>query len=99
EHVLRIWRTHFQGLWFTFVGGAIGAAVTVYALQLNIYGLALLSLPLLLYLILHFAYRNATGRAADQLQHLAEMNRLHLCTIEALARAIDAKDTGTTGHT
>ena len=98
EHVLRIWRTHFQNLWFTFVGGALGAAFTVYALQLNIYGLALLSLPLLLASILHFAYRNATGRAADQLHHLAEMNRLHLCTIEALARAIDAKDAVTHGH-
>jgi len=98
DHVLRIWRTHFQSLWFTFVGGALGAACTVYALQLNIYGLALLSLPLLLVLILHFAYRNATGRAADQLQHLADMNRLHLCTIEALARAIDAKDAVTHGH-
>ena len=98
ERVLRIWRSHFQGLWFTFVGGALGAACTVYALQLNIYGLALLSLPLLLAQILHFAYRNATGRAADQLHHLAEMNRLHLCTIEALARAIDAKDAVTHGH-
>jgi putative nucleotidyltransferase with HDIG domain len=98
EHVLRIWRTHFQSLWFTFVGGALGAAFSVYALQLNVYGLALLSLPLLLALILHFAYRNATGRTADQLQHLAEMNRLHVCTIEALARAIDAKDAVTHGH-
>ena len=98
EHVLRIWRTHFQSLWFTFVGGALGAAFTVLALQLNIYGLALVSLPLLLALILHFAYRNATGRASDQLQHLAEMNRLHVCTIEALARAIDAKDAVTHGH-
>jgi putative nucleotidyltransferase with HDIG domain len=98
EHVGRIWRTHFQSLWFTFVGGALGAAFTVHALQFDIYGLALLSLPLLLALILHFAYRNATGRATDQLQHLAEMNRLHLCTIEALARAIDAKDAVTHGH-
>ena len=98
EHVLRIWRTHFQNLWFTFVGGALGAAFTVHALQLNVYGLALLSLPLLLALILHFAYRNATGRTADQLQHLAEMNRLHVCTIEGLARAIDAKDAVTHGH-
>jgi len=97
-HVVHIWRTHFQNLWFTFVGGALGAAFTVFALQFDVYGLALLSLPLLLAFILHFAYRNATGRAADQLDHLAEMNRLHLCTIEALARAIDAKDAVTHGH-
>ena len=98
EHVLRIWRTHFQSLWFTFIGGALGAAFTVHALQLNVYGLSMLSLPLVLAFILHFAYRNATGRSADQLQHLAEMNRLHVCTIEALARAIDAKDAVTHGH-
>lgn len=98
QPVLRIWRMHFRSLWFTFVGGALGAAGTIYALQLDSYGVALLSLPLLLALILHFAYRNATGRAADQLQHLAEMNRLHLCTIETLARAIDAKDSVTHGH-
>src|SRR4029453_16798123 len=30
EPVLRIWRTYFQSLWFTFVGGALGAACTVY---------------------------------------------------------------------
>src|SRR6185503_3377860 len=48
--------------------------------------------------ILHFAYRNATGRVADQLRHLAEMSRLHLSTIEALARAVDAKDGVTHDH-
>ena len=49
-------------------------------------------------MILHFAYRNSTGRLADQLHHLAEVNRLHLSTIEALAHAIDAKDAVTHGH-
>jgi putative nucleotidyltransferase with HDIG domain len=96
--VLAIWRAHFQSLWFTFIGGALGAAFVVFALQLGTYGLALLSLPLLLAGLLHFAYRNATGRVADQLRHLAEVNRLHLSTIEALAHAIDAKDAVTHGH-
>ena len=96
--VITIWRAHFQNLWFTFIGGALGAAFVVFALQLGTYGLVLLSVPLLLALILHFAYRNATGRVADQLQHLAEVNRLHLSTIEALAHAIDAKDAVTHGH-
>ena len=96
--VVAIWRAHFQNLWFTFIGGALGAEFVVFALQLGTYGLALLSLPLLLALILHFAYRNATGRVADQLQYLADVNRLHLSTIEALAHAIDAKDAVTHGH-
>jgi putative nucleotidyltransferase with HDIG domain len=96
--VLSIWRAHFQSLWLTFVGGALGAGCVVFALQMGLYGLAVLSLPLLLALILHFAYRHATGRVADELHHLAEVNRLHLSTVEALAHAIDAKDTVTHGH-
>src|SRR6476620_7563565 len=96
--VVAIWRAHFQNLWFTFIGGALGAEFVVFALQLGTYGLALLSLPLLLALILHFAYRNATGRVADQLKYLADVNRLYVSTIEALAHAIDAKDAVTQGH-
>ena len=93
-----IWRSHFQNLWFTFIGGALGAAFVVFALQLGTYGLVVLSLPLLLAVLLHFAYRNATGRVEDQRRHLAEMNRLHISTIEALAHAIDAKDGVTHDH-
>ena len=95
---LRIWRTHFQNLWHTFIGGGLGAGFVVFALQFGNYGVIILAIPLLLALILHFAYRNATGRVADQLGHLAEVNRLHLSTIEALARAVDAKDGVTHGH-
>jgi hypothetical protein len=91
-NAIRIWRTHLQNLWFTFIGGGLGAAFVVFALQLGTYGMVILSLPLLLAMILHFAYRKATGRVADQLHHLAQVNRLHLSTIEALARAVDAKD-------
>jgi putative nucleotidyltransferase with HDIG domain len=93
-----IWRSHFQNLWVTFIGGALGAAFVVFALQLGGYGIVVLSLPIVLAAILHFAYRNATGRVEDQLKHLAEVNRLHLSTIEALAHAIDAKDGVTHDH-
>ena len=97
-NAVAIWRSHFQHLWFTFIGGALGAAFVVFALQLGTYGLALLALPILLAVLLHFAYRNATGRVEDQLRHLAQVNRLHLSTIEALAHAIDAKDGVTHDH-
>ena len=97
-NVLSIWRKHFQSLWFTFIGGALGAAFVVFALQLGTYGLVVLALPLVLAVILHFAYRNATGRVADQLHHLAQVNRLQQSTIEALARAVDAKDGVTHDH-
>ena len=46
----------------TFIGGAIGAGFVVFALQFGTFGMAVLSLPLLLAIILHFAYRNSTGR-------------------------------------
>jgi len=97
-NAVAIWRSHFQNLWFTFIGGALGAAFVVFALQLGTYGLVLLSLPVLLAVILHFAYRNATGRVEDRLHHLEDVNRLHLSTIEALAHAIDAKDGVTHDH-
>ena len=38
------------------------------------------------------------GRAEDSYNHLAELNRLYLSTIETLAMAIDAKDQITHGH-
>jgi putative nucleotidyltransferase with HDIG domain len=97
-NVVRIWRAHFQNLWLTFIGGALGAAFVVFALQRAAYGMVVLSFPLLLAAILHFAYRNATGRVADRLHHLEELNRLNLSTIEALAHAIDAKDGVTHRH-
>ena len=95
--VLVIWKAYFGSLWFSFLGGAVGAAFVVFAMQLG-YGPVVLGLPLLLAMILHFAYRNATGRVEDQLRHLAEVNRLHLSTVESLAHAIDAKDSVTHDH-
>ena len=97
-NVIPIWRSHFQNLWFTFFGGGLGASFVVSALQLGTYGIVALSVPVLLAAILHFAYRNATGRVQDQLHHLAQVNRQHLSTIEALAHAIDAKDGVTHDH-
>ncbi len=96
-NVFMIWRAHLGNLWASLVGGAVGAWFVVFALQHG-YGAMVLGLPLLLALILHFAYRNATGRVEDQLKHLAEVNRLHLSTVESLAYAIDAKDAVTHNH-
>ena len=76
-----IWRADFQNLWLTFLGRALRRIRRVCA-QGGSYAVFVFSAPLLLALILHFAYRNSTGRLADQLHHLAEVNRLHLSTIE-----------------
>ena len=96
--VVAIWTAHLQSLWVSFLGGAVGAGFVVLALEHGKYGITVLGLPLLLAMILHFAYRNATGRVQDQVHHLAELNRLHLSTVESLAHAIDAKDSVTHSH-
>ena len=96
--VVALWTAHLQSLWVSFLGGAVGAGFVVFALEHGKYGITVLGLPLLLAMILHFAYRNATGRVEDQVHHLAELNRLHLSTVESLAHAIDAKDSVTHSH-
>ncbi len=75
-NALTIWRAHFLHLWLTFIAGAVGAAFVVFALQFGTYGIVVLSFPLLLAVILHYAYRHATGRMAEQLDHLAEVESL-----------------------
>jgi putative nucleotidyltransferase with HDIG domain len=53
-------------------------------------------IPLLV--VSYLTFRTAMGRAEDSYNHLAELNRLYLSTIETLAMAIDAKDQITHGH-
>jgi hypothetical protein len=43
-------------------------------------------------------FKTAFGRIEDATQHLTELNKLYLSTIETLAMAIDAKDQITHGH-
>jgi len=45
------------------------------------------------------AFRHAVGRATDQVDHLAKVNRVYVGAIEALAHAVDAKDEVTHDHT
>jgi HD-GYP domain-containing protein (c-di-GMP phosphodiesterase class II) len=57
---------------------------------------AVVVIPLLA--IFYSTLRSAFGRAADARQHLADMDRLYLSTVETLAMAIDAKDDVTHSH-
>jgi putative nucleotidyltransferase with HDIG domain len=52
--------------------------------------------PLLV--VSYLTFRTAMGRVEDTNQHLSELNRLYLSTIETLAMAVDAKDQVTHGH-
>ena len=93
---LSIWRTNFAWLSLNYFGGASVAALLVsYTRSIDIAYLALV-LPLLA--ILYFTFAVALGRVDDANQHLTQLNRLYMSTIETLAMAIDAKDQITHGH-
>jgi putative nucleotidyltransferase with HDIG domain len=49
--------------------------------------------------ILYMTFRHALGRATDQIDNLAKVNKVYVGAIEALAHAVDAKDEVTHDHT
>ncbi len=95
----RLWTTwHTNFLWSapSYFVGAGTAAVGAWLVTNAGYWLALLSLaPLYL---TYRTYRVYMGRIEDEQRHVQETSDLHLATIEALARAIDAKDQTTQPH-
>jgi diguanylate cyclase (GGDEF)-like protein/putative nucleotidyltransferase with HDIG domain len=85
-----LWREQF--LWSApvcFIGAFVGSGIAyVFA---NAQGIvAILSLPPL-YLV-YMSYRSYLTRVEDQQRHLGEVSALHLASVEALARAIGARD-------
>jgi len=95
----RLWATwHTNFLWSapSYFVGAGTAAVGAWFVTNAGYWLALLSLaPLYL---TYRTYRVYMGRIEDEQRHVQQTSDLHLATIEALARAIDAKDQTTQTH-
>lgn len=92
----RIWRDSYAWLSLNYFGGASVAALMIpFTRQINLTSLGLI-IPLLA--ISYFTFKTAMGRVEDAHRHLAQLNKLHLSTIETLAMAIDAKDQITHGH-
>ena len=100
ESPIQIWWKNFTWLSINYFSGASVAAVIVtYTNTLNtkaLFGTLIIILPLLL--VSYLTFRTAMGRVEDASQHVDELNRLYLSTIETLAMAIDAKDQVTHGH-
>jgi diguanylate cyclase (GGDEF)-like protein/putative nucleotidyltransferase with HDIG domain len=91
-----IWWTNFTWLSVNYFSGAsVAALIVAYTRELDFSTLAII-VPLLI--VSYLTFRTAMGRVEDSNQHLSELNRLHLSTIETLAMAIDAKDQITHGH-
>jgi putative nucleotidyltransferase with HDIG domain len=91
-----VWWKNFAWLSVNYFSGAyVAALIVTYTKQLDFSALAII-VPLLV--VSYITLRTAIGRAEDSYNHLAELNRLYLSTIETLAMAIDAKDQITHGH-
>jgi putative nucleotidyltransferase with HDIG domain len=91
-----IWWKNF--IWLSvnyFSGASVAALLVTYTHRLDFSTLAII-VPLLV--VSYLTFRTAMGRVEDASQHLTELNRLYLSTIETLAMAIDAKDQVTHGH-
>jgi putative nucleotidyltransferase with HDIG domain len=93
-----IWRRHFLPLWLTYFGGAIVAALLFVLGKSGVADPIVLVLIVPIPLILYAAFKNAVGRLGDQFEHLGQVNRMYLSTIEALTTAINAKDGVTHDH-
>jgi putative nucleotidyltransferase with HDIG domain len=91
-----IWRDNF--LWLSvnyFGGGSVAGLLVTYTKEIDLTTLGII-VPLLL--ISYLTFKMSLGRIEDANQHLTEVNKMYLSTIETLAMAIDAKDQITHGH-
>ena len=96
ENVATTWQTNFLWSAPSYFVGALVAALGATLVRDAGYGLAALTFAPL-YLV-YRTYKVYMGRIEDQQRHVRQTSDLHLATIEALARAIDAKDQATQSH-
>jgi putative nucleotidyltransferase with HDIG domain len=92
----QIWWRNFAWLSVNYLTGAsIAALIVTYTRRLELSSLVII-VPFLI--VSYLTFRTAMGRAEDSYNHVTQLNRLYLSTIETLAMAIDAKDQITHGH-
>lgn len=78
-----------------FFGATLAFLLVVYTRDVDLTFVGVI-IPLLL--VSYLTYKTTVGRIEDANQHLQQVNRLYLSTVETLAMAIDAKDQVTHGH-
>lgn len=96
QRVWRVWHDNFLWSAPSYFVGAGAAAVAVLLIQRS--GYWLLPLAAAPIYLTYRSYKVYMGRIEDEKRHVQEMADLHLATIEALARAIDAKDQMSQNH-
>jgi diguanylate cyclase (GGDEF)-like protein/putative nucleotidyltransferase with HDIG domain len=90
------WRDNYLWTSWTFFAGAL-AALVIYGATMKFGVLyVILSVPVIAATLA--TYRTYFERVAEKTREAAELSRIHLATVEALATAIDAKDQTTHCH-
>ena len=93
---LGVWRKYFLWVSPSYFGGAsIAVLLSISARTVDTWVLLAIA-PLTL--VSYYMFKSSMGRLEDENVHLAEVNRLYLKLVEALAMAVDAKDQVTHGH-
>jgi putative nucleotidyltransferase with HDIG domain len=92
----RVWRENFMWLSLNYFGGA--SVAVLLAINWPNLSLSALSVVVPLVVISWFTFKASMDRVEDANQHLRDLNKLYLSTVETLAMAIDAKDQITHGH-
>jgi putative nucleotidyltransferase with HDIG domain len=92
----QVWKQNFRWLWVGYLGASSVAFCLILLLQQRSVAAAAMVLPLLA--VFHLTLRSSFGRLDDARQHMGDMDRLYLSTVETLAMAIDAKDDVTHSH-
>ncbi len=96
KQAFALWRSNF-GWFLPFY--LVGAALSALAYFLGThYGLATALLELPAAYTIYRSYNAQIARIRDREQHIADMEALHVRTIESLAMAIEAKDHDTHDH-
>src|SRR3954469_19932410 len=96
QRIATTWHTNFLGSAPSYFVGAGTAALAAWVVVHTGYWLAPLTFaPLYL---TYRTYKVYMGRIEDEQRHVQQTSDLHLATIEALARAIDAKDQTAHSH-
>ena len=96
DSVVHVWQSNFLFSGPSYFVGAGTAAVAAWFVTSAGYWLAALMFAPV-YLTFR-TYKIYLGRIEDEQRHVKQTSDLHLATIEALARAIDAKDQTTQSH-
>jgi len=90
QPIIRVWNENF--LWTApacFIGAGVAVLAVRAVMTTSVWIVLLVAAPLYL---TYRSYRIYLGRVEDHQQHVREVSNLHLASVEALARAIDARD-------